>query len=362
MLSTLGRVPGFLVDSYKLRRGKSVMPRLLTYTVTFRCNARCIMCDSWKLQGHNDLGIEEVERIFRQLPRMDGLRLTGGEPFVRNDLLEITELGIKYLKPIGIHITTNGFLTDRIVDLCNKRTRKIPLQVMVSIDGLKEKHNHIRGSSIAFSSAMKTIEELVKFKKQMNLDLAVNQTIVDEEGIEQYEMLRDKLKPLGVRHQMVMAYDSSATYSLERNLDVAPKQIGKFTMFGQIPESKLKRLFDSVEQDLKQLPWWARMAKSYYLKGISERLLGDPESTSFTNPACVALKSHLRIFPNGDVPTCQFNSKIVGNLRQSTFEELWKSSSAQSQRQWVGKCPGCWAECEVLPSAIYSLDLLRGSA
>jgi hypothetical protein len=72
----------------------------------------------------------------------------------------------------------------------------------------------------------------------------------------------------------------------------------------------------------------------------------------------VALHSHLRLFPNGDVPTCQFNSRTVGNLRQSSFAEVWKSVKADEQRQWVRKCPGCWAECEVLPSAIYTGDLL----
>jgi len=361
ILSALRRLPSFLLDSYRVRQGKQVLPRLLTYTVTFRCNARCIMCDSWKLQGHNDLKIEEIEAIFKQLPRLDAVRLTGGEPFVRQDLLDITKLAIDHLKPLGIHITTNGFLTDRIIDLCSNRPRKTPLQIMVSLDGLKEKHNHIRGSSIAFSSAIKTVEELAKVQKKWNLDLAVNQTVVDEEGIEQYVLLSEQLKPLGVRHQMVMAYDSSATYSIQRDRDISPKQVGQFTTFGQIASPKLKQLFECVRRDLMQLPWWARLSKAYYLQGIQERLLNDSPDAKYTNPTCVALNSHLRLFPNGDVPTCQFNSNIIGNLRNSSFQEVWNSASALSQRQWVGKCPGCWAECEVLPSAIYSLDLLKPS-
>jgi MoaA/NifB/PqqE/SkfB family radical SAM enzyme len=73
----------------------------------------------------------------------------------------------------------------------------------------------------------------------------------------------------------------------------------------------------------------------------------------------VALGAHLRLFPNGDVPTCQFNTRRVGNLATQPFAELWNSDEAAKQRSWVRKCPGCWAECEVLPSAIYSGDLLR---
>jgi MoaA/NifB/PqqE/SkfB family radical SAM enzyme len=69
----------------------------------------------------------------------------------------------------------------------------------------------------------------------------------------------------------------------------------------------------------------------------------------------------LRIFPNGDVPVCQFNTKRVGNLRRESFEQVWGSDAATSQRAWVKKCPGCWAECEVLPSAVYTGDLLRSA-
>ena len=156
-----------------------------------------------------------------------------------------------------------------------------------------------------------------------------------------------------------MAYDSSATYSIQKDRDLAPKQVGQFTTFGSIASSKLQKLFECVKRDLAQLPWWARISKAYYLQGIQERLLNEPQNGRFTNPKCVALNSHLRIFPNGDIPTCQFNSNIIGNLRNSSFKQIWNSESAQTQRQWVGKCPGCWAECEVLPSAIYSLDLLK---
>jgi len=353
------RVPSFIGDALANRRGRDVMPRLLTYTVTFRCNARCIMCDSWKMSGQGDLELGEIESILSQLPRMDAVRLTGGEPFVRTDLTEIVGLVERYLKPLAMHITTNGFLTDRIVELCERRSRRTPLQLMVSLDGLKEKHNHIRGSSLAFQSAVKTLNALAPRAKELKLDLVVNQTIVDRDGVDQYRQLREFLKPLGVRHQMVMAYDSSATYSVDRNLDLSPREMGQFTTFGEFQDSELRELFDEVERDLRSLPWWVRAAKQYYLRGIRQRLLPQENRGEWQNPACVALHSHLRLFPNGDVPTCQFNSKVIGNLREESFESLWQSREARTQRDWVRRCVGCWAECEVVPSAVYSLDLLK---
>ena len=145
---------------------------------------------------------------------------------------------------------------------------------------------------------------------------------------------------------------------MEKEVDVAPTEIGQFTTFGEFTDENLRELLDEVERDTKSLPFGERLAKRYYLRGIRNRLL-DKRGTP--SPKCVALTAHLRIFPNGDVPTCQFNSRVVGNLRESSFQEIWQSVAATEQRQWVKRCPGCWAECEVLPSAIYTLDLVKPS-
>lgn len=352
----INRTLSFLRSVYRNRNHKIDLPRFLTYTVTFGCNAKCIMCDSWKMPAKGDLTLDEVDRIFAQLPVMDAIRLTGGEPFVRRDLPEIARIAEQRLKPLVLHITTNGFLTDRIVSYCEQRDRTVPLQMLVSIDGVEEKHNHVRGSSQAWSMAMETIRTLAPQQKKLGLRLGVNQTIVDAEGVEHYRKLREVLKPYGVHNNVVLAYDMSATYNLEKEVDVAPTEIGQFTTFGEFTDENLKELLDVVERDTCELPFGERMAKRYYLRGIRNRLL---EKRGSPNPQCVALTAHLRIFPNGDVPTCQFNSQVVGNLRQMSFKELWSGMAAKEQRDWVRRCPGCWAECEVLPSAIYTLDLLN---
>lgn len=345
----------FLRDLLRNRRGADTLPRFLTYTVTFGCNARCIMCDSWKMPSPNDLTLDELERIFRQLPLMDGVRLTGGEPFVRRDMLQIAELVGGLLKPFVLHVTTNGFLTERVVEFCEQRDRRVPLQLMVSIDGVGEKHNQVRGHSRAWDMVMETIQAVAPLQKRLGLRLMVNQTIVDVEGVAHYRQLREVLRPHGVYNNVVMAYDTSATYNLEKDVNVAPTEAGRFTTFGEFTDADLRTLIAQIEEDLPQLPFWERLAKRYYLKGLAKRLL---ERRGSPNPSCVALNSHLRIFPNGDVPTCQFNSRVIGNLREQSFADVWKCETAAAQRKWVRACAGCWAECEVLPSALYTGDLL----
>ncbi|WP_168564375.1 radical SAM protein [Crateriforma spongiae] len=352
----LTRGPGWIRDAWRTRRRKDVLPRMLTYTVTFGCNARCIMCDSWKMPTDDDLRLNDIKHIFRQLPTMDVVRLTGGEPLVRMDFTEIANLAIKTLRPLMLHVTSNGFLTKRLVDFCEKRDRSVPLELLISVDGMGEKHNQIRGSNLAWPSVVKSLQELAPRRKELNLKLAVNQTVVDAEGADHYRQLQAMLRDMNVPHHLVIAYDTSATYNVQRELDVAPKAPGEFLTFGDLDTLKLDALLEQAEQDTGHLPWGERIAKRYYLRGIRNRIVHGQASP---NPPCVALTSHLRLFPNGDVPTCQFNSRIVGNLREQTFDEVWHGLKISESRDWVRSCPGCWAECEVIPSAVYSLDILQ---
>ena len=339
----------------RANRKQRDLPRLLTYIVTFTCNARCVMCDSWR-KPSDDLSIEEIERIFGELPRLDAVRLSGGEPFVRKDLPQIVQLVQRQLQPLVLHITSNGFLTDRIVAFCEERDRSLPLHLLISIDGVGDKHDQVRGIAHAWDRAIETVRALAPRQKALRLKLAVNQTLVDREGIEHYRRLRDVLAPLGVKNQLVVAYDDSATYNLAAKHCAGPRYPGEFRAFGTFSIAELQALFDEVERDLSDYALPERTAKRYYLDGVRSRLIDHKPSP---NPACVALSAHMRILPDGTVPSCQFNTAPAGNLRTSSFKALWYGAQAEEQRRWVRACPGCWAECEVLPNAIYTGDLVR---
>ncbi|MBL8892151.1 MAG: radical SAM protein [Planctomycetaceae bacterium] len=341
----------FPVTVYRARSGVVMPPRLLTHTVTFGCNAKCVMCDSWQLPTTGDLSHQEIERIYQQLPPMDAVRLTGGEPFVRPDLLDIYHSAIQYLRPLIVHVSSNGFLTQRITTFCEHRDQTVPLELAISIDGVDEFHNQIRGSQLAFRTAWKTLTELAVRQNELNIRLTVNQTVVNDEGLEQYKVLSERLRPWNVEHHLIMAYAESATYSLERERKI--EQNG-FTTFGQLTPNKVESVLKLAEQQARRLPWLRRKLRLHYLQGVAERIL---HGRSTEPRACQALHAHLRIFPNGDVPVCQFNSQTVGNLRQQSFADVWSSALIADQRRWVRGCNGCWAECEVAPNTIYTLDI-----
>jgi len=314
------------------------------------------MCDCWKRESQNELNPDEIRNYFSLFPKMDFVRITGGEPFLRKDLPSIVKVIQQHLKPLFLHITTNGLMEERIVRFCEEYCPDNPLYLLVSLDGMREKHDYIRGIPGAWENAVATLKTLQSVRKKTRLKLAVNQTIVDAQGVTEHRKLKRYLEPFGIPVHAVMAYNASATYHQSDDVNVAPVAAGEFTTFGDFSCDQIGSLLKEIEGDLKQAPFLNKTAKKYYWSGVQNRLLSN---RGYPNPPCVALSSHLRILPDGRIPTCQFNSRIVGDLRKDTLEDIWRSCAAEQQRQWVRACPGCWAECEVLPNAVYSGDLLR---
>ena len=129
------------------------------------------------------------------------------------------------------------------------------------------------------------------------------------------------------------------------------------------PDLDLAESIDFTQRRLAELSEmrdpWMRRGKKYDLRGLLARLKN--EQNARPRPRCVALRSHLRILPDGSVPVCQFNSERVGNLLTQSLAEVWHGEAAVESRAWVDRCPGCWAECEVIPSAIFTGDILVNS-
>lgn len=84
-------------------------------------------------------------------------------------------------------------------------------------------------------------------------------------------------------------------------MDAAPSQVGQFTTFGEFTEAHLQTLFDEIEKAPGNYPLLDRLAKRYYLFGIRNRSL---HGEGAPNTKCAALNSHIRLLPDGRVPTC----------------------------------------------------------
>jgi MoaA/NifB/PqqE/SkfB family radical SAM enzyme len=320
------------------------------------------MCDSWKIPRGYEMTPSEVGIVFGKVGTLDVVRLTGGEPFLRDDLLDIAHRVLEASKPRALHVTTNGSFPERVDAFCREFRRSNRLRVMVSFDGLSAEHDQNRGRSVTFAKALETVRRLSALGRR-RVVVSVNHTIISRQSLEDHEELRRRFDELGVDVHWVLAYEDSAMYGLSRRGRRADDLIARrgYPLHPAL-DTELARAF--VERETAraetQTDPWLRLGKRYYLAGLRARLRGDRNPRP--RPKCVALRSHLRLLPNGDVPVCQFNTEVVGNLLTQSFEEVWLGSPAKSSRAWVDACSGCWAECEVVPNAVYSGDIWRGAS
>src|SRR5581483_6942192 len=126
-------------------------PQWLIFFVTARCNARCSMCFYWEeieqaTQEH-ELTLDEIRRVARSLPKITYLSLSGGEPYLREDLVEIVQAIVDTADPVFVSIPTNGAFPDRVaraVDVLSLRNPRTNFDVHLSLDGPPEVHDRIR--------------------------------------------------------------------------------------------------------------------------------------------------------------------------------------------------------------------------
>jgi MoaA/NifB/PqqE/SkfB family radical SAM enzyme len=230
---------------------------------------------------------------------------------------------------------------------------------MVSFDGAEAEHDASRGKQVTFATAFETVQKLAALRERYGIAVSINHTVISAQSLADHADLLERFGKLDVDVHCVLAYSDSAMYGAKRQgkkaMDLIP--LTGYPLHPKLADSDVVGFVRGQLRELKEVrDPMLRIGKRYYLRGLLARLQNTPRP--HPNPKCVALRSHIRILPDGSVPVCQFNTEKVGNLRTQSFDEVWHNPTAADSRKWVDGCKGCWAECEVMPSAIYSGDLL----
>ena len=159
------------------------LPLDLVFFITHRCIANCGHCFNWPRRMHikkqDELTIDEIEKISRSLDPMIFMFLTGGEPFIREDLSEIAKIFYINNKVFKYQMPSNGWFTEKIIPQMEQIAISCPnahASVTVSIDGIEHEHDVIRGVKGLFTKAIQTIRELQRLAK-FYPNIAVNAEI-----------------------------------------------------------------------------------------------------------------------------------------------------------------------------------------
>lgn len=283
---------------------------------TFRCNAKCNMCNIWQYPTKPE---EEIDfELLRQIP--DGMRIniTGGEATIRKDIDKIFE--VLYPKAKLLELSTNGYNTDKIVELANKYPK---ILIRVSVEGLPEINDSKRGLNNGFDHALRTILELKKTKcKNIGFSVVISP---------------DNYRDLVHLYELCVYLDIELGNSVVHNSWYFHKQDNQITSKEALDahEEFTKALLTSKRRHLKsRLKDYGR---AYFNKSIHQRLRGDD---SGYRPPCGALKDFFFIDPFGNISPCNGTDDewIIGNVKEKSIEEILSSEAARSIEEKIHSC------------------------
>lgn len=323
---------------YKLAKAEILSagsPLVLTFSVTNKCNSRCKTCNIWRAptRDSEELSLHEIELIFKNMDELYFLNLSGGEPFLREDLVEIISLAKKYLSPNIIHIPSNGLA----VDLIERRVKEILevlsgsktiLTVKLSLDGVGERHDEIRGVRGNFIRVMETYKRLSKLREEYpNFHLGIN-TIISKFNVDCFDEIVEfvrQLKPDSFVTEI--AENRSELFNLQDDIAPDPRTY----------EVLIRRFMAKIKDDLKYKRSISKITDAsrlvyyeYVIKLLNEKRQVLP---------CYAGISNAHLSPYGDVwPCCVLGyEKPMGNIRDFdyNFKKLWNSERAKAVRNYI---------------------------
>lgn len=293
-----------------------------TVIVTYRCNAKCTMCNRYKVPSkpEEEISIETIKK----LPEMYFTNITGGEPFIRDDLKDIVRELLK--KSDRIVISTNGFFTDRIVELCKEFPQ---VGIRISIEGLEKTNNEIRGLDDGFNRGYTTLKKLVDMGMK---DVGFGMTVQDRNAADLVPLYNIS-DELGMEFATASLHNSF--YFVESNNIIKDR-----LTVAQNFEDLVNRLLDSNSPK----KWF----RAYFNHGLINYIFSQKRLL----PCDMSFDTFF-IDPYGDVMPCNGTKEkqVMGNLNRQSWEELWNSEQAEKVRSFVRNCDrNCWMIGSVSPA------------
>jgi len=188
-----------------------VIVKDLVLAITYRCNAHCSFCHIW--QSKKDFSLKSID--YQKLPQnIRNVNISGGEPFLRNDLPEIIRVISHRCPKAQIIISTNGFAPRVIKEQMQKIIKiKRDIGVAVSLDGFGKVHEELRGFKGGFSLVLETIHLLKELKiKSLKVAFTLNQG-----NANQLRRIYRLSQELGIEFSLAFLHNSSHYFQKEDN-------------------------------------------------------------------------------------------------------------------------------------------------
>lgn len=320
-------------------------PVSAVFWVTDMCNSRCTMCNIWKTIEKNEMDLNTFKKIFKEsklLRRLNLVVFTGGEPFLKEDLPEFVAIVNKYASPLNISFATNGLLSEKIVSILATILEKkgAPVNVKLSLDGIDEVHDKLRGSERSFNKSLETLSRIcdlkLKYPKSFSVSLGFTATSINYHQMPLVMKLAEKYG-VDFFYKPAIYAKVLKNEEIEKNLFLSTEQI-----------EFLKSQHPLIIDNLKQSDFRKKYLYGRYLNFLN-RYYKKP-CRYFT---CYACSASFHVSPEWDVFSCLKYSHVIGNLRDASFDEIFNGQKASLVRQKIKESDcSCLCTGEIFPSVI----------
>ncbi|MEV6596738.1 radical SAM protein [Actinoplanes sp. NPDC051346] len=346
------------------------LPQEVSLQLTYRCNLRCTHCYQWNDQGffrdfsvdrqRTELDLGVVEDVLRTTaPIKSKLFLWGGEPLMHTRFGEVAKLIERY--PRTVNMCTNGLLFKRKLDDLLRIGEN--LNLLVSLDGLGEDHEALRGKG-TFRRTHDAITMMLDLKRAGRFDgeISLSCMVTHATVYKMFEFM-EWAEELGVNtvyfqfpwyispevaHAMDELYEQSFAW-LEPSTGTKRPTWHSYTY--QLPPELLPVLKESMRR-LAERRWNVRVRYQPQLEAdeVEDFILGTSRPAQ-RRSRCLAVSNRMEVHADGAVSSCKFFPEfVVGNLYDSPVEELWQSEKFRRVRQTLaesGMMPVC-SKCILL--------------
>lgn len=297
----------------------------LMWECTLRCNLGCKHCgsDCHKNMSQLDMPLDDFLRVVDSItPHVNTHKtmivITGGEPLMRTDLEKCGRELYKREYPWGIVSNGLAMTAERLDSLIAAGLRS----VTISLDGLQESHNAMRGHPDSFRNAYNAIKLLTTKEDDLIFDVV---TCVSARTFPELNTLKELLIETGVKEWRIFTIFPIGRAAKHKDLQLQPKEF--------------KQLFDFIRETRLE----GRIKLSYGCEGFLGDYEAEVRDSFFFCRAGVNVGS---VLVDGSISACPNlrTNFIQGNIYQDDFMEVWnKRYQLFRDRSWTKKdeCADC---------------------
>jgi hypothetical protein len=343
-------IPPSLTSLAKLFLFQKYKPSYLLFFVTNRCEASCSHCFYWKKRNTKtkELTLDQITEFAMRCGPLVQVTLTGGSPDLRQDLSDIAIQFWKYCSPINMTLCSNGNDPEKLFADVHKICQLYPyaaLTVDISLDGLHEEHDQLRGIDGLFDNVIRSYRLLHNLRSRYpNLRLGCGLCVSGLNTTTAYATACWAMEnlPLDNFTPVLVRGEPRASEALQVDSKV-------FLLIANEVESRLRK---------GAFKGYARYSGIINRKDIIQKRLIYSIYNSRKSPIrCSAAYETAVVYPDGSVGVCELRNEILGYLNDVDMDitAIWRSPQTKKLRVAIKneKCY-CWHQCFLSPTIVKS--------